>query len=1053
MPGFFLGSTRHRPSPPVEIDRFDYSIGQFDLITPMGAETINVTGPAEVTVYWDGATQGSAYDDDRVAGLDEVVTQMTELELTGQSLTMGVVVVTVNPYIPSLGWIEEDVDLTTGVLDLDPFAPSGTTAQSGFNLYFQIDLPDLGLTFYTQDPKIITATITHKPPGPIDWYEGLVDIQLYDAFGRPVPGFFLGSTRHRPSPPVEIDVFRNAVAELELVLPDTPGILTGDSALPPTDGVYRTAADVHAEFIGPDLQIVLQDIRHRPFADPQPLITIVGADEEEQFMSSLTATAVITSMQYGLDGVEVPVYLEGPVTTIAFGKAGNTTGTFDTEIVAMDLSGEIGIPGGPAFQVVINTSPGLPSTGQTTITDLGSGQFNVDSFFDVFTEISIDGAPSILATAPSRVELAPKPGILSDLPELPPDGAYRTAADVHAEFQGPDLHVILQDVSHRAIVTSPVARWGVDGNEHELFDSTLTATAIVTSDSLGLFEAVVPLTLNGQVETVVFGKAANATGTFQTEILWMSLSGQIPGGPLIVIQESPNLPSAGRTSLNDLGNGQFEIDSFFDVFTELSVDGGVSFVAANASTRVELAPDPLLVTLHGTTKVAVYFDGDVEGSADDSDGDGLDEVVTEMFELDMTGFHPAVGEIRVRLHPTIPSRGEIVEDSNDTPGVLDVWPFGLAGSTATSNFALYLQVEMNGQTYFTEQPKFMSTVITNKPPVAGEVYEGLNVVPLISEFGFETPYRLGAARLEPAAPSEVLGRHIFYNNSSFDGNDPLPNKNDDNAIAPDKTALLPGETATFANYTSYVQGINGIMVDIRALPAHVIELGLDPSNFEFRVGNNNDPSSWTVVQDPGLQITVRPGDGVEGSDRVTLTWPDYVARKEWLQVTMLATEDTALKSSDVFYHGNAVGDTGQTVDEGVTAHDVLGTRNNPHPFFDPAELDTVYDFDRNRRVNVIDTLIARNNQTWSGNALRMLDLSTDPTAPSPIFEADLADLGTQTGRTAVLDRVFEEPGGLEDLAAAKLQWIHQFESTEEGSSSRKNQPARAVDELMAIFGF
>ena len=37
---------------------------------------------------------------------------------------------------------------------------------------------------------------------------------------------------------------------------------------------------------------------------------------------------------------------------------------------------------------------------------------------------------------------------------------------------------------------------------------------------------------------------------------------------------------------------------------------------------------------------------------------------------------------------------------------------------------------------------------------------------------------------------------------------------DDAAIATDKTALLPGETASLANYTSYSRGINGIMVDL-----------------------------------------------------------------------------------------------------------------------------------------------------------------------------------------------------------------------------------------------
>ncbi|MCK4276086.1 MAG: right-handed parallel beta-helix repeat-containing protein, partial [Phycisphaerae bacterium] len=72
---------------------------------------------------------------------------------------------------------------------------------------------------------------------------------------------------------------------------------------------------------------------------------------------------------------------------------------------------------------------------------------------------------------------------------------------------------------------------------------------------------------------------------------------------------------------------------------------------------------------------------------------------------------------------------------------------------------------------------------------------------------------------ETQAPAEVVGRYVFYNNSFFDGNDPAPNACDDGAIATDKTALLPGGTGAFANYTSYARGINGVMVDIENLPA------------------------------------------------------------------------------------------------------------------------------------------------------------------------------------------------------------------------------------------
>src|SRR3954447_10044459 len=103
------------------------------------------------------------------------------------------------------------------------------------------------------------------------------------------------------------------------------------------------------------------------------------------------------------------------------------------------------------------------------------------------------------------------------------------------------------------------------------------------------------------------------------------------------------------------------------------------------------------------------------------------------------------------------------------------------------------------------------------------------------------------------AESAVVGRSVFYNNSIFDGNNPQANAADDGAIAPDKQALLPGAKASFANYTSYSGGINGVMVDIATLAGP-----LTAGDFGFRVGNNSDPRSWAVAPAPA-SISVRPG--------------------------------------------------------------------------------------------------------------------------------------------------------------------------------------------------
>ena len=91
-------------------------------------------------------------------------------------------------------------------------------------------------------------------------------------------------------------------------------------------------------------------------------------------------------------------------------------------------------------------------------------------------------------------------------------------------------------------------------------------------------------------------------------------------------------------------------------------------------------------------------------------------------------------------------------------------------------------------------------------------------------------------------------------------------------------------------------------------------------------------------------------------------------------MTVKATSKTGLVSPDVFYFGNAVGETGNSpADAEVTPTDVIGVRNNPHTLVqDPAAIDDVYDFNRDRQVNPVDAIIARNNGTSSQTGLQLI---------------------------------------------------------------------------------
>ncbi|MEX0655298.1 MAG: SBBP repeat-containing protein, partial [Phycisphaeraceae bacterium] len=219
---------------------------------------------------------------------------------------------------------------------------------------------------------------------------------------------------------------------------------------------------------------------------------------------------------------------------------------------------------------------------------------------------------------------------------------------------------------------------------------------------------------------------------------------------------------------------------------------------------------------------------------------------------------------------------------------------------------------------------------------------------------------------------EVRARHVFYNDSSFDGDDASANASDDGAIASDKEALLPGESANFANYTSYAAGLNGIMVDIAGLaePAN-----LSASDFAFATGNDDAAGDWSSLTGD-VAVSVREGAGVGGSDRVTLIWDEADAVKgAWLEVTVQANATTGLNEADVFYFGNAIGETGNLAgDAQVNAQDAGGVRENLRNFLNPAPIDDPYDFDRDQNVNASDYGLVRENLTNFLNALHLIEV-------------------------------------------------------------------------------
>jgi hypothetical protein len=222
-------------------------------------------------------------------------------------------------------------------------------------------------------------------------------------------------------------------------------------------------------------------------------------------------------------------------------------------------------------------------------------------------------------------------------------------------------------------------------------------------------------------------------------------------------------------------------------------------------------------------------------------------------------------------------------------------------------------------------------------------------------------YRLDITNIRDAV---IIDRRIFYHRSLsavFGNGSGNPNA----AIDPSKFALLPGEQPSFANYSNYVKGLNGLIIDMSKLTPSVTV-----PDFAFATWNGIDSAGFVAVSATPV-ITLFPGGGSFGSDRVKIEFPDDAIRNTWLRVTVLANANTDLASNDVFYFGNAVGDfnvgnlSGPPVTVRTNASDTSAVRQNQSIGANSAAITNVYDINKDGRVNSADTSIVRQHQSGS----------------------------------------------------------------------------------------
>lgn len=230
-----------------------------------------------------------------------------------------------------------------------------------------------------------------------------------------------------------------------------------------------------------------------------------------------------------------------------------------------------------------------------------------------------------------------------------------------------------------------------------------------------------------------------------------------------------------------------------------------------------------------------------------------------------------------------------------------------------------------------------------------------------------TPLTIQVAQATPVCSRTVVGRHLWYKGAAASFS---------NVAVPNKTALLPSQgPGTFANVSSYSRGINGLYVDLQ--PGESCDpLTVSAADFEFKYGNSASPTTDVAAV---ATVTVQPGAGVGGSDRVVIAWPDNpFPTKNWLQVRLKANPNTGLPTDDVFYFGLLIGEIGlgnSGVALAVTSNDYNAVFNNQVQTLPGVQpITSLYDFNRDRNVTSADYNLSFNERGSLLNPAQRLEL-------------------------------------------------------------------------------
>ena len=344
--------------------------------------------------------------------------------------------------------------------------------------------------------------------------------------------------------------------------------------LPPPPGTYISPDLFHQLYAA---GVVIKDVSHDRFTNSEPPPETTGTNQVHTFGSEVRGQVSFNN------GMTFDPFMGNANCMVRVEKTGEVGNKhfFDTEMLMLDISGG-NLPAG----CMIRESPTMASMGKTNISSTMDGMYHIDSFFDVFTELSLDGGQSWMPAqnGSTHMELqgTPPPVIVRPVPDLPPDTShYVNPFDNLLMYAN---GVLVRKVSHRNFTNNQPPPPPGPPQQHSFGSDVHMEVSMdggMTWDPQQAPATVMVLVTN------------TGTQVYDTEMLSLDISGgTLPPG--VHLRESPTRASLGRTSITPLPGGGYEIGSFFDIFTEISLDGQMTWAPSSGSHYVEvheLPPD------------------------------------------------------------------------------------------------------------------------------------------------------------------------------------------------------------------------------------------------------------------------------------------------------------------------------------------------------------------------------------------------------------------------------------------------------------------------------